>query len=149
PLVPAAGEPNKEENTELAAALVGYSKRSGPDDFSSLTDYLKEHPRSPWRAALLTDLGLEYYRTAHYSLALEAWSEAWNLAKDVTEAKAKAMADRAVGELAFMYARLGRMAELKTLLDSVQDRAFLGPATEKICGAREGLWYMKTHPEIS
>src|SRR5260221_403194 len=37
PLVPVGGEPTVAENADLAAALLGYSKRSGPDDFSSLT----------------------------------------------------------------------------------------------------------------
>ena len=72
PLVPIGAEPAAAENAALAAALLGYSRRAGPDDFSSLTAFLEAHPHSPWRAALLTDLGLEYYNTAHYSLALEA-----------------------------------------------------------------------------
>src|SRR5437899_2204170 len=71
PLVPIGAEPTAAENAALATALLGYAKRSSPDDFSSLNDFLESHPRSPWRAALLTDLGLEYYHTAHYSLALE------------------------------------------------------------------------------
>src|SRR6266567_1080866 len=48
PLVPVGGEPNAAENAALAAALVGYSKRTGPDDFSSLTGFLETHPKSPW-----------------------------------------------------------------------------------------------------
>ena len=149
PLVPIGGEPNAAENAALAAALLGYSKRSGPDDFSSLTGFLEKHPKSSWSAALLTDLGLEYYNTAHYSLALEAWARAWSHAKDVTDARGKALMDRAAGELAYMYARLGRMTELEPLLNSVEGRVFFGASTEKIAGAREGLWNMKHHPEIS
>ncbi len=149
PIVPVGGQPGAAENADLAAALLGYSKRKGPDDFSSLTGFLDKHPQSPWRAALLTDLGLEYYNTAHYSLALEAWEKAWPLAKDATDMKGKAIADRAAGELAFMYARLGRMTELEALLKSVEGRTFVGAATEKIAGAREGLWNMQNKPEIS
>jgi hypothetical protein len=67
-LVPIGGEPSADENAALAAALLGYAKRSGPDDFSSLTAFLETHPKSPWRAALLTDLGLEYYNTARMAL---------------------------------------------------------------------------------
>ena len=94
-----------------------------------------------WNAALLTNLGLEYYNTGHYSKALGAWTQAWQLAKGAaTDLRGKAMADRAVGELVYMYARLGQMAELDALLRSVKDRVFTGPATEKIVGAREGLW---------
>ena len=149
PLVPVGGEPTAAENRALAAALLGYAKRTGPDDFSSLTGFLAEHPESPWRAALLTDLGLEYYNTAYYSLALGAWSQAWPLAKDATDPKGKAIGDRAVGELAYMFARLGRTTELEALLTSVQGRVFSGPATEKISGARGGLAEMKARPEIS
>ncbi len=149
PLVPVGGEPTATENAALAAALLGYSNRSSPDDFSSLTGFLEKHPKSPWNAALLTGLGLEYYNTAHYSLTMPAWSEAWRLAKDATEARGKAIADRAVGELAYMFARLGRMAELDALLKSVAGRVFTGPATERISGAREGLWTMQNEPGIA
>ena len=149
PLVPIGSEPSAGENAALAAALLGYSKRSGPDDFTSLSRFLENYPHSSWAAALLTGLGLEYYNTAHYSLALEAWEKAWPLAKDATDGKGKAIADRAAGELAYMHARLGMMTELEVLLKSVEGRGFIGSATEKIGGAREGLWNMQNRPEIS
>lgn len=149
PLTPIGREPAAAENSTLAAALLKYAKRSGPDDFSSLTEFLEKHPDSPWRPTLLAALGLEYYNTAHYSLALEAWREAWALAKSSTNDTGKAIGDRAASELAYMYARLGRMNELEALLQSVEDRMFTGSATEKISGAREGLWNMKNRPEIS
>src|SRR4051794_26192426 len=79
-LVPIGDDPTPEENAALSDALQGYSKRSGPDDFSSLTAFLDSYPKSPWKAALLTNLGLEYYNTGHYSQALDAWKEAWPLA---------------------------------------------------------------------
>ena len=63
--------------------------------------------------------------------------------------KGKAIADRAAGELAYMYARLGRMTELDALLKSIESREFFGPATERISGARAGLSEMKDRPEIS
>ncbi|HAV63671.1 MAG TPA: type IV secretion protein Rhs, partial [Verrucomicrobiales bacterium] len=149
PLVPIGGEPSMEENLALATALLGYANRTGPDDFSSLTGFLERHPGSPWRAALLTCLGLEYYNTAHYSRCLDAWEKAWQAAKNATDARGRAIADRAVGELAFMYARIGRMEELDGLLESVESRVFTGAATERITGAGEGLWHMQNKPEIA
>src|SRR5262245_59188572 len=47
PLVPIGGEPAAAENAALAGALVGYSKRSGLDDFASLTAFLEKYPQSP------------------------------------------------------------------------------------------------------
>jgi RHS repeat-associated protein len=149
PLVPLGGEPGAAETAELAAALTVYSRRSGPDDFASLTRFLEHHPKSPWCPALLTGLGLEYYNTAHYSKALAAWQQAWELSKQATGSKEKAIADRAASELAYLYARLGRMEQLEALLKSVEGRTFVGPATEKISGAREGLWNMQNRPEIA
>jgi hypothetical protein len=145
----ATPRPTPGENAALVAALEGYAKRSGPDDFSSVADFLGTHPQSSWRASLLNNLGTEYYRVGYYSKALEAWRDAWQLAKEIEEPRGKAVADRACGEIAYMYARLGRMSELDTLLKSVEYRAFSGPATEKIVGAREGLCEMRTRPEVS
>jgi hypothetical protein len=149
PLVSVGGVPSARESAELLTALKQYSARNDPDDFAPLTEFLAAHPRSPWSMALLTDLGLEYYNTAHYSLALESWKTAWELGKTANEPKGKALADRAAGELAYMYARLGRMEELSNLLQSVEGRVLIGSAAEKISGAREGLWNMQNRPEIS
>jgi len=59
PLVLIGGEPRSEENAALAAAVLSYAKRNGPDDFASLTGFLDKYPNSPWRAALLAGLGFE------------------------------------------------------------------------------------------
>jgi len=128
---------------------MGYAKRGRPDDFASLTAFLEEHPQSAWRAALLTCLGIEYYGTAHYSLALEAWQQAWMLGRSATELRAKFLADRAVCELAALYSRLGRTIELAELLKSVEQRGFVGGAAERINIVRESLWRMRTRPDVS
>jgi RHS repeat-associated protein len=149
PLVPISAEPTLSENAALANALSVYSQCSGSDDFSSLTNFLEAYPTSPWNAALLTNLGIEYYNRGYCSKTLDVWGQAWELAKDVTDLPGQAIANRAVGELVYMYGRLGRMAELDALLQSIEGRAFFGPATEKIAGSREGLVNMLTRPGIS
>ena len=149
PLVPIGVETPANENTAFAAALLSFSKRSDPEDFSNLTGFVDAYPKSVWNASLLTNLGLVYYSTGYYSRALESWSKACGLARAVTDPAQKPLADRAIGELAYMLARLGRMAELGELLNSVEGRVFCGPATEKIAGAREGLMNMQARPEIS
>jgi RHS repeat-associated protein len=149
PLVPVGADPSPVDNAALAAALLGYARRSGPDDFSSLTGFLQEHPQSPWAAALLTGLGLEYYHTAHYSLAINAWSNAWSFAKNARDAKAVALVSRAFGELIRMDSRLGRMDEIERLLNSIGNHSLPGPAGQRVVEAREALWSMKNRPEIS
>lgn len=149
PLAPIGKEPTSADNAALSAALLTYAARIKPDDFTGLTEFVGSHPASPWRAAVLTCLGLEYYNTAYYSRALQAWEQAWSLAKEATDLRGKGIADRAVGELAYLYARLGRMTDLQALLTSIENRTFVGAATERLMGAREGLWNMQNRPEVS
>ena len=130
PLVPVGDQPNAAENAALANALAQFSRRAAHGDFSTLTQFLKNHPDSPWTAALLTVLGVEYYNNAYYSRALEAWREAWALGQNATNLQGKFLADRAVCELAGLYSRLGRMNDLEALLKSLEQRVFLGGATE-------------------
>jgi hypothetical protein len=92
--VPIGADPTPAESAALAAALLGYSTRSDPDDFSSLTRFLDAHPQSPWNAALLTNLGLEYYHTGHYSKTLGVWKQACELARAAIDLRGNALADR-------------------------------------------------------
>src|SRR5262249_35193557 len=110
PLVPIGPDPTPSENAALSRSLAAYSPRS-TDDFSSVTHFLNAYPTCAWNAALLVNLGLEYYNTGYYSKALDAWREGWERARTATDPRGKAIACRAVGELAYMYARLGRMTE--------------------------------------
>ena len=149
PLIPIGGEPSAKENRALANALIGYAGRANLDDFSSLTDFLTRFPQSPWDGSLLLHLGVEYYNFGYYSKALDAWEQAWKRVEHINDPKGKRQADRALGELARMYSKLGRMAELQSLLDAGKDRPLSGPATQLIHAASQGLWMMKNRPEVS
>ena len=115
PLVPIGGHATVKENKALGTALAAYVKRDESDDASPITNFLQRHPASVWRASLLTNLGLAYRRTAHFSKALGAWEEAWKLAKNESDVKARAVGDRAVGELADLTARLGHQEKLENV----------------------------------
>ncbi len=149
PLIPVGSDPTAAENAALSTALQEYTQRPDRDDFSSVTAFLTAHPRSPWALPLMLNLGLAYFHSGHYSKALGVWEDAWDLAKLVTARAAQPLTDRIVGELAYMYARLGRKDDLQILLDSLADHVFSGPATELICGAREGLWTMNMRPDVA
>lgn len=140
-------QPSPLENQHLATALREYQSRAEADDFSALEEFVHANPHSAWTPSLWFELGAEYYNTGWYSKSLDAWRTAWPLLKSESAPAAKALADRAAGELAYMLARLGRTSELAALLDEVKDRVFTGSATEKIDGAKEGLWTMQHRPE--
>jgi RHS repeat-associated protein len=148
PLVPSAGD-DAEERTRLIQALNRFAARSEPDDFSALEGFLNEHPDSPWRVAVATNLGLFQYRTGYFSRCIDSYKKAWDMGKELTEPKVRALADLAGGEYVKMLSRLGRMEEIRAFLAEVKDRTFEGPATERVSAARQGLALMEERPEMA
>jgi len=148
PLI-ASGATSAQEDAALLKALQSYHSRTVEDDFSNLTAFLRQYPNSAWRVALLTNLGLLNYHYGYFSRAIDAWQKAWEAGKAINEPRARALVDRAVGELARMHARLGHADELDALFKELGDRHVSGPATEAITGAREGLVVMRTDPGIA
>ncbi len=80
---------------------------------------------------------------------MTAWENAWQAGRTATDPRAKALTDRAVGELARMHARLGHADELEKLFADMGERPISGSASEMITGAREGLWMFRNEPGIS
>ena len=138
-----------EEDSALLLATKAYRNQKVPDDFRIFDSLLSNYPSSGWRVALLTNLGLSYYHYGHFSKAIDAWEQAWETGKSITEPSAKALVDRALGELARMHARLGHAERLSMLLKEISDRPVTGAATEAVTGAKEGLWVMKNEPGVA
>jgi RHS repeat-associated protein len=145
PLVPTTPT-SREDDRALLRAVAGYERRSNPDDFRHLTRYLSAHPHTGWRVALLTNLGLSYLHYGYFSRAIDAWETAWREGRNAAEARAKALVDRAVGELVLLHAELGHAERLALLLEEIGDRPVSGPATEPVQSARETLWLMRNDP---
>ncbi|HWY53045.1 MAG TPA: RHS repeat-associated core domain-containing protein [Terriglobales bacterium] len=148
PLV-ATGITLSSEDLALAEATATYKTQTVPDDFTVFDRFLAEYPQSNWRVALLTNLGLAYYHYGYFSKAIDSWEEAWKEGRGATSAEAKALVDRAVGELARMHARLGHADRLAALFQEIGDRPVSGPATESLTGATEGLWTMRNDPGVA
>jgi hypothetical protein len=145
PLV-ATGPTDRVEDMALLAAATPYQNRADPDDFSALTGFLAAYPKSAWRPAVLTDLGIDYLHFGYFSRARAAWEEAWREGRDATEPRAKALVDRAVGELVELAARFDSRDRLAALLAEIGTRPVGGSATEMVQHGRETLWVMKTDP---
>ncbi|WP_189429049.1 hypothetical protein, partial [Mesorhizobium sp. M1D.F.Ca.ET.184.01.1.1] len=118
------------EDESLKQALKAYGRRSQPGDRGSLEVFLSQNPRSGWAPALWTNLGLSYLHDGFFSRAIEAWQKAWLTGKSATDPRAKALIDRAIGELAQLYANLGHNEQLAALFEEVGQRPITGSATE-------------------
>ena len=140
PLVPVGGEPSAAENRALVKVIA---ERSGPAGFEA---FLRRFPESAWRASLLGNLGDIYRRTGFFSRAQRAYQEAWDLAKDEDSAGGRAVADRAVGDLASLLARLGDVDRLREVLAATDGRPVGGVAGERLQTARQDLWLMEHEP---
>jgi Peptidase C39 family len=123
--------------------------RDFADSAKPFIAFLAKHPASPWRMAVQTNLGIGYYHAGYFSRAFAAWEQAWRAGRNATALPAKALADRAVGELARMHARVGHADALEKLFAEIGTRQVSGPATEMITGAREGLWMFDHDPGVS
>ncbi len=142
----ATGPTTPAEDQALLQALAAYGKRATPDDVGSLTAFLARYPHSGWAAALLTNLGISYLHYGYFSRALDAWNQAWHEGKGATEPQAKALVDRAVGELARLHGALGHVESLAALFEEIGDRPVTGSATEAVQAAREELSLAKSNP---
>ena len=146
PLVPILVSPSPQDNRALAQAIVAYLHGNGGEETQAFETYLEAHATTPWRASVLTGLGVIYRRTGYFSRALRAWEEAWAIGKMAQDPRERALANRAVGELAQLNARLGRFEELRALLEQVEGRDVGGSAEQKLTGARQGLAMMEDRP---
>ena len=134
------------EDAALASAITAYERRSQSEDFSSLTGFLSGYPQSGWAPAIYANLGLSDLHEGYFSRAIEEWRKAWTLGKDANEPHARALVDRAVGELARLYASFGQFDNLKELFGEMGARPVTGSATEAIQQAGELLVLVKKDP---
>jgi RHS repeat-associated protein len=147
--VPNTGDKSGREEEKLAAALKAFSARKNPHDASALETFLSENPASPWTPALRVTCGSRMYYQGRFSEALECFEKAWHALKDSEDPAVRAASVSAAAELAGLYARLGRMEELRNVLKEVEGRPISGPDTEKFRMAAEGLESMAVNPEHS
>jgi RHS repeat-associated protein len=147
-----------EQDSALMAAVQAFApegdtamaRKDFPDRAKPFLDFLAQYPSSGWAMALHINLGLGYHRSGYYSRALASYEQAWALGKNSRiNNEAKRLADRAVGELLRMHARIGHMDQIDALLAEISNRDIQGSATELVTGAKEGLWTMRNRPEIA
>jgi RHS repeat-associated protein len=147
PLVPVGGTTTTADNRALADAVSGFVAAGQTDDLSTFEAYLQDHQDSPWRASLLLNMGLVYRKASRFSRALASWEQAWRLAKDQTDPFGQAVADRALGELAYWRMGFAQLTETELLLKEAAGRKMRGSAAEKVHAAQTSLWAHRREPD--
>lgn len=147
PLVPLPGGGDPREDSELAGAILGTLKSDVDSRIAGFEAFLSEHPNSRWNGSLLLGLGIVYRRSGYFTRALDSWERSWNLLKNETDPPLRALADRALGELAELEARLGRYEQLERLFAETGSRDVRGSASQKVAAAHEGYSVMQKEPE--
>ncbi len=146
-LLQASGSPTDDETAALDGALKQYRQRKVRDDFTALTDFLSSRPLSAWEESLRAQLGDEYYRTGHFSKALEVWETVWGATRQGSQGGLSLSAQHAAAELANLYARLGRMDQLRGLLKDLEGTQLMSMYRQKLKMAEDGLWAMDNRPD--
>jgi RHS repeat-associated protein len=144
PLAPLPGDAQAGENAALARALTTFRKNT--QDTAPLVEFLAEFPDSRWKPSLLTNLGILYRNEGAWSKALDALEGAWVSGKVASAPALKSIADRAFGELVQLHSRLGHFDRLEVLFTETKGRDIRGSGTERMAGARAGLWLMENDP---
>lgn len=145
-LVPLGAATTPAENRALASAIAAYFDRDDRYNTGELEAFLRDHPTTPWRASLLTNLGLLWRDTGRYGEALAAWQSVWSLLQADRTWRGYATADRAVSELALLNSQLGRDTALAELFPQLSRRPAFGSAAERITRAQRGLATMRSNP---
>jgi RHS repeat-associated protein len=147
PLIPTSGKYSAEENKALMYALVAFSQRSNPEDFSSIASFLKMYQKSRWRGAILTNMGLVYRRYGYFHKAIDAFNVAWNIMKKAEEPKVNLLANRALAELICLYSWLSDVKKIEALHKEIKDRVIRGPQLERILKSYQTVEKIRTKPE--
>ena len=144
PFVP-TGPTTPEENGALAAAIRSYTAGS-PNDPTPFVRFLRAYPESAWRASLLANLGVIYARMGYFTRAVEAWTDAWDRAKDAQAGNVRAIADFAMGESLALGARMGNLPMIEAHLRLIGGRTLRGPAETKAALAQQTLGHIRRYP---
>lgn len=138
--------PTPEQERVLQAAIAAYKAAGHPVRIEALQQYLTRHPASPWRAALLANIGLMYEQQAYLGRALDYLAQARQAMAKIHTPQQQALADAVLGRQLRLHAQLGHIQEVKALLATAGDRPLIGAAQEAKYQAGAALWEMQHSP---
>ena len=131
----------------LQTALEVERKAEEASRFHAIDRYLEHHPDSPWAHSLLLNTALAQIHAGYFSSAIARLERAYRMREQLPEdVRVKAQADRVLGELLRLHARIGHAARLRELLQNPATRNLSGAASEWLTLAQEALWELENHP---
>jgi RHS repeat-associated protein len=146
PLLP-TGATTVEDNRALGQVLRQYLSGRNRENVSPVLAHLQRFPASPWRASLLANVGTVFSQHGYYTRAFESWNTAWQLTKDATDPRVRAIADYAVAQWLELMTRFGDVTALEGKMKELEGRKLTGSTGARIRAAGEGLWILKNHHE--
>ena len=146
PLVAASMAASSAENAAFFTAINAFLATG---ESESLEAFVNMYPSSRWAAAISHNLGILKYRDGFFTAAIDYWKKSWRLAQGSNDLHLRALAQQSVAQLSKMYARLGRIEELKPLLQGLNTDAAGGSARQMLESSSEALHEMEKNPSGS
>lgn len=147
PLVP-IGDTTPEINHTFAAALRTFIDSQGTN-FGVLESYLQANPQSPWRVALLANLGVYYRNQGYFGRAEVALAEAWQTGKDDDTMAGRKITNKALSELLHIHMAFGHQEELERLTDEAEGREMTGASADQVWRAKASAWGLAHQHELA
>ena len=150
PLIPLSNvKTNMGQNKILASDLMYFQNKQESYGFKSLDAFIKKYPDSKWTPSLEVQLATIYFSQGYFIIAMAYWLDAFNKAKNDPNQKMKLLANEAISKLLEMNSRVGRIDEIKKLLELCKGRKFSGSAAARLKNAKDNLWAMTHSPGTS
>jgi len=145
-LVPTS-TPSDSDNAVLANAVNAFLSRGTPDDYSALQDFLIANPVSPWRVAVLVNLGILQEKGGYFTKALGNLTTAWSEGQGLSSNEGIMLADRAYADLLELQSHLGHVVETMNLIGQSSGRVWTSKTPRVIEIARKVVADMKNAPQ--
>jgi len=116
--------PSEAENEALAADLQETKAYGLGGGALGLEQFVAAYPNSPWAASLEANLGRYYMAHDRFGDAIKSWKSAWAATQAAKDGPAKQVADATFMQLGKLLVGLGKVDELKQLLDQTSGRSF-------------------------
>ncbi len=136
-----------DEHVQLVKAVQQYRAMHDTMKLDALNHYLTEHPDSPWKGSLLTNMGVIYEQQHYFSKAVTAFAQARQAMLHPAKPDQQALADYALAEELRLYAALGKAKAIEPLLKEFHQRTLWGGAEEGRARAESAVWEIKHTPE--